>query len=50
MGSSVFSLSSLMVLRALLNDPDRERYGLELIRTTGCQGGLALPHPRALRE
>jgi|SRR5690348_8054345 len=33
----------LLVLRALLNDPDRERYGLELAGESGLEPGTIYP-------
>jgi len=37
------SLAKLRVLRAMLNDPDGQHYGLSLMRTTGVGAGSFYP-------
>ncbi|MGW0431260.1 PadR family transcriptional regulator [Micromonospora sp. NPDC003197] len=43
MSSLRMTTPRLMVLRALLTDPSRERYGLDLALTAGLQPGTVYP-------
>jgi PadR family transcriptional regulator, regulatory protein PadR len=43
MSKHTYSLSTLRVLRALLDDPSGEYYGLELIAATGVKAGALYP-------
>src|SRR4051794_30454480 len=50
MSATGFSLATLRVLRAMLNDPLGMHFGAQLIKATGVQSGSLYPMLRALEQ